>query len=56
MVKMKKGKAQSGPSSSIGLMRFFDAEIKGPKFSPEFVVVVCIAVAAIWIAVSAFFS
>ncbi len=50
MVKLKKGKqGSSGPSSSIGLMRFFDSESKGPKFSPEFVVVVCIAVAVTWI-------
>ncbi len=28
----------SGPSSSIGIMRFFDTDIGGPKISPEFVV------------------
>lgn len=30
--------AESGPSSSIGIMRFFDTESGGPKISPEFVV------------------
>ena len=50
MVKLKKGKATSGPSSSIGLMRFFDAESMGPKISPQFVIAVSIAVAVIWIA------
>jgi len=37
MVKLVKGKRTSGPSSAIGLMRFFDAETKSPKLSPEFV-------------------
>ncbi|MBI2597745.1 MAG: preprotein translocase subunit Sec61beta [Candidatus Diapherotrites archaeon] len=26
-----------GPSSSIGIMRFFDQDMGGPKLSPEFV-------------------
>ncbi|MDP6670465.1 MAG: preprotein translocase subunit Sec61beta [archaeon] len=38
MVKLTKGPAVSGPSSSIGIMRFFDADTSGPKFSPEFLV------------------
>ena len=38
MVKLKKGKQVSSPSSTIGLMRFFDAETKGPKISPQFVI------------------
>ncbi|PIN85740.1 MAG: preprotein translocase subunit Sec61beta [Candidatus Diapherotrites archaeon CG11_big_fil_rev_8_21_14_0_20_37_9] len=29
---------QSGPSSAIGIMRFFDADSGGPKISPEFVI------------------
>lgn len=40
----------SGPSSAIGIMRFFDTDTGGPKISPEFVVVfsvvVIVAVAA----------
>jgi len=28
----------SGPSSSIGIMRFFDADTKGPKLSPEMII------------------
>jgi preprotein translocase subunit Sec61beta len=28
-----------GPSSSIGIMRFFDQDMGGPKLSPEFVAV-----------------
>jgi len=27
-----------GPSSSIGIVRFFDTEISGAKLTPEFVV------------------
>ena len=28
----------SGPSSAIGIMRFFDQDTGGPKMTPEFVV------------------
>ncbi len=39
MVKFTKRAAQSsGPSSSIGIMRFFDADSKSPKLNPYFVV------------------
>lgn len=37
MVKFQSGPRVSGPSSSLGIMRFFDADTKGPKLSPEFV-------------------
>lgn len=32
-----------GPSSSIGIMRFFDTDMGGPKLSPEFVLAVILA-------------
>jgi preprotein translocase subunit Sec61beta len=38
MVKLQSGPSVSGPSSSIGIMRFFDAETPGPKITPEFFV------------------
>jgi len=40
MVKFIKNKpsAGGGPSSAIGITRFFDAESKSPKISPYFVV------------------
>ncbi len=38
MVKLRRGPAVTGPSSSIGIMRFFDADTSGPKFSPEFLI------------------
>jgi preprotein translocase subunit Sec61beta len=38
MVKLTRGPATSGPSSSLGIMRFFDVDTGGPKLSPEFVV------------------
>ena len=38
MVKLKSGPAASGPSSAIGIMRFFDTDTKGPKLSPEFII------------------
>ncbi len=40
MVKLKKGAPSAGPSSSIGIMRFFDADTSGPKIAPEAIIVV----------------
>jgi preprotein translocase subunit Sec61beta len=37
MVKLIKGKRTHGPSSSVGIMRFFDVESKAPKISYFFV-------------------
>ena len=45
MVKFTKNKPQAaggGPSSAIGIMRFFDADSKSPKLSPHFVLAVSI--------------
>lgn len=36
----------AGPSSAIGIMRFFDIEAGGPKLSPEFVLVVAVVFVA----------
>lgn len=38
MVKLSRGPGVSGPSSSLGIMRFFDVDTGGPKMSPEFIV------------------
>ncbi len=43
MVKLSQGPAVAGPSGSLGIMRFFDADTSGPKLSPEFIVGVAIA-------------
>ena len=43
MVKLTHEKGVSGPSSSIGIMRFFDVDTKGPKLTPEFVLGLSIA-------------
>lgn len=43
MVKLKRGPAVSGPSSALGIMRFFDADVAGPKLSPEFILGISIA-------------
>ncbi len=32
------GGGVSGPSSSIGIIRFFDTDSGGPKVTPEFIV------------------
>lgn len=52
MVKFMKNKPQagSGPSSAIGIMRFFDAESKSPKLSPQFIIAISIAVIIIFLA------
>jgi len=45
MVKFTKNKPSAGgggPSSAIGIMRFFDADSKSPKLSPHFVLAVSI--------------
>ncbi|MCX8158098.1 MAG: preprotein translocase subunit Sec61beta [Candidatus Diapherotrites archaeon] len=34
----KIGDTSQGPSSTLGIMRFFDVEIGGPKISPGFVI------------------
>ena len=44
MVKLKRGPGVAGPSSSLGIMRFFDADTAGPKLSPEFIMGLCIVV------------
>ena len=44
MVKLTGGSGASGPSSSLGIMRFFDVDTGGPKMSPEFVVIVAVMV------------
>lgn len=43
MVKLRKGRRAYAPSSTLGIMRFFDVESKAPKLSPELVVAVSIA-------------
>ncbi|MCX6798948.1 MAG: preprotein translocase subunit Sec61beta [Candidatus Diapherotrites archaeon] len=46
MVKLERGPMTSGPSSSLGIMRFFDADTSGPKMSPEFIVIAAIVLIA----------
>lgn len=43
MVKLQKIPGVSGPSSSIGIMRFFDADTKGPKMQPEIIMAIALA-------------
>ena len=50
MVKLNRSPGVSGPSSSLGIMRFFDADTAGPKMSPEFVVATSVAVIIIVVA------
>jgi len=42
-VKNKPSEAGGGPSSAIGIMRFFDADSKSPQLNPYFVVGAIIA-------------
>jgi preprotein translocase subunit Sec61beta len=43
MVKMTHGPGMTGPSSSLGIMRFFDVDTAGPKLTPEFVLGITVA-------------
>ncbi|MCD6479069.1 MAG: preprotein translocase subunit Sec61beta [Candidatus Diapherotrites archaeon] len=47
MVKLRKGKRAYGPSSTLGIMRFFDTETRAPKLTPEFVVAASLAFIAL---------
>ena len=47
MVKLNRSPGVSGPSSSLGIMRFFDADTAGPKLTPEFVIIVSIVLIAV---------
>lgn len=50
MVKFIKNKStEGGPSSAIGIMRFFDANTKSPQLNPYFIMIaiIIIIVAAI---------
>jgi len=51
MVKYQKGPGVSGPSSAIGIMRFFDVDTGGPKLTPEFVVGVSIVLIIVVVAI-----
>ena len=45
-MKYKRTPGARGPSSAIGIMRFFDTEAKGPRLTPEFVIGVGIVFSA----------
>ncbi len=46
-MKLSKGPRVQAPSSSLGIMRFFDADTAGPKIQPELVVGISIALIVI---------
>jgi preprotein translocase subunit Sec61beta len=50
-LKINKGPRKSGPSSSIGILNFFDADMSGPKMSPEFVLLITLVFIIIIIAI-----
>jgi len=54
LVKLNRGNRVSSPTSEIGIMRFFDAEVAGPKLSPYLIVGLCIAFIIIVIAIKRF--
>jgi len=52
MVKFTKRKPTGpGPSSAIGITRFFDAESKSPKLSPYFILIATIIFIVLLIAI-----
>jgi preprotein translocase subunit Sec61beta len=56
MVKLTRGPAVSGPSSSLGIMRFFDADTSGPKLSPELIIIIALALIVIVLVAGAVFQ
>lgn len=54
MVKFTQKPGLAGPSSSLGIMRFFDQETSGPKMTPEFVVIAAAVFAVAFIALHMF--
>lgn len=55
MVKFTQAKPQgAGPSSAIGVQRFFDTDEGGPKLTPEMVFGFAIVVCIVFIALQAF--
>jgi len=42
-VKNRPAEGGGGPSSAIGIMRFFDADSKSPKLNPYFVMGIIVA-------------
>ena len=55
MVKLESGPSVSGPSSSIGIMRFFDAETPGPKITPEFIIGLAVIVVLVVVVIKHFY-
>lgn len=55
MVKLTHGPSVSSPSSSLGIMRFFDVDTKGPKMTPELVVGIAIVFTLFVLAIQRFF-
>jgi len=43
----KSGAGMAGPSSALGIMRFFDTDTGGPKITPEMVIIAAVLLAVI---------
>lgn len=55
MVKFTHSKpGASGPSSSIGIVRYFDTMLGGPQLTPEFVVGIAVVFTLVMLALQAF--
>ncbi len=39
-MKFTRTSGAAGPSSAIGIMRFFDVDTGGPKITPEFILII----------------
>lgn len=53
-MKMNRGPSVAGPSSSVGIARFFDTDTSGPKLSPEFVLGISVAFVILMFVLKAF--
>lgn len=53
-MKFTRSSVDSGPSSSIGIIRFFDTDSGGPKIRPEFVLGFAVVFTLIIVAIQLF--
>ena len=55
-MKMNTSSGLAGPSTSIGIMRFFDQDTAGPRMTPEFVVFIAVGFTVLVIVMRSFFG
>lgn len=49
-MRFQRSQNTGGPSSSVGITRFFDTDLSGPKLSPEFILGISVAFVILMVA------